>query len=254
MKSALITGTGCDLGRALALFLGSKDYKIISHGTKMKATLETAHGELKKRDIPYSSYLADFTSIEQVLAMCDGILEKEDEIEVIAHVAGGSTAFGVHNITPQQILDSVNSNLVAPMIMTHKLLPKLTEDSLIVFTSALSGIHAGWYPTDACFDAAKGGVSRFTENMARELGPKTRVNCIAIGLSYVDDNYKEWRAGRVDQIPMGRIAYTEDYVKCIDFFMSNDYVSGVTLPLDGGWMAYNVNPPFSTPLMETTSK
>jgi len=139
------------------------------------------------------------------------------------------------------------------MIITHKLLPKLTDHSLVVFTSALSGLHAGWYPTDACFDAAKGGLSRFTENMARNLGPNTRVNCVAIGLLYVDDNYKEWRQGRAEQIPMGRIAYAEDFVKCVDFFLQNDYVTGVSLPLDGGWMAYNVNPPFGTALMEKPS-
>jgi NAD(P)-dependent dehydrogenase (short-subunit alcohol dehydrogenase family) len=253
MKSALVTGTGCDIGRELALFLGSKNYKIITHGSAMKKTLENTHAELKKRNVPFSTYLADFSSIDQVIAMSDKILENENDIEIVAHVAGGSTAFGAHNITPQQILDSVNVNLVAPMIMTHKLLPKLTEGSLIVFTSALSGIHAGWYPTDACFDAAKGGLSRFTENLARELGPKTRVNCIAIGLIFVDDNYKQWRAGRVEQIPMGRIAYAEDYVKCVEFFISNDYITGVTLPLDGGWMSYNVNPPFNTPLMQRSS-
>jgi NAD(P)-dependent dehydrogenase (short-subunit alcohol dehydrogenase family) len=216
----------------------------------MKEPLENTHQLLEEKNIPYSTYLADFTSIDQVISMSDGILQHEEEIGVMAHVAGGSTAFGADKITPQQILDSVNANLMGPMIITHKLLPKLTDGSLIVFTSALSGIHAGWYPTDACFDAAKGGLSRFTENMARNLGPKTRVNCVAIGLIFVDDNYREWRAGRAEQIPMGRIAYAEDYVKCVDFFMKNDYVTGVTLPLDGGWMSYNVNPGFSTPLME----
>jgi len=244
MKTALVTGTGCNIGREVALFLGSKNYKIITHGTEMKDTLKNTHQELEKRNIPYSSYLADFSSIGEVVTTCDKILENEDELEIIVHVAGGSTAFGPDKITPKQIVDSVNINLIAPMVMTHKLLSKLTDNSLVVFTSAISGIHAGWYPTDACFDAAKGGLLRFTENMARNLGPKTRVNCIVIGLMYVDDNYKKWRAARSEQIPMGRIANDKDFVKCIDFFLENEYITGISLPLDGGWMAYNVNPPF----------
>lgn len=253
MKTALVTGTGCDIGKEVSLFLGSKNYKILTHGTKMKKHLENTHKKLNKKNIPYSTYLADFSSIDEVIAICDQILKDEDEIGVMIHVAGGSTAFGPHKITPQQIIDASNINLIAPMIITHKLLPKLTDNSLIVFTSAISGIHSGWYPTDACFDAAKGGLSRFTENMARNLGPKTRVNCIVIGLMYVDDNYKDWRTARAEQIPMGRIADAEDYVKCIDFFLKNEYVTGVSLPLDGGWMAYNVNPPFSAPLMQASS-
>ena len=136
------------------------------------------------------------------------------------------------------------------MVITHKLLPLLGEGSVVVNTSAMTGFHAGWYPTDACFDAAKGGIHRFTENMARELGPRTRVNAIVIGLSYVDDNYKGWRDGRKDQFAMKRIAVPEDYVKCVDFFLSHGYITGVSLPLDGGWYSYNVNPPFSTATMQ----
>lgn len=252
MKAALVTGTGCDIGREVALFLGSKGYKILTHGTKMKETLENTHRKLEDDSISYATYLADFSSSQEVEAMCDNILENEDEIEVIVHVAGGSTAFGHREITPQQITDAVNVNLISPMIITHKLLPKLTDDSLIVFASAITGIHAGWYPTDACFDAAKGGLHRFVENMARNLGPQTRVNCIVIGLMYVDDNYKEWRAARSEQIPMGRIAYAEDFVKCVAFFLNHKYITGVSLPLEGGWSGYNVNPPFTTPVMQTT--
>ena len=250
MKTALVTGTGCDVGREVALALGSSGYKILTHGTQMKETLEDTHRKLKEANISFSSYLADFTSLDEVVDMCNKIKENEDGLSAIINVAGGSTAFGHEKITPQDTIDSINVNLLAPMIMTYELLPKMTDGSLIVFTSALSGFHAGWYPTDACFDAAKGGIHRFTENLARNLGPRTRVNNIVIGLSYVDDNYKAWRQGREEQMPMGRMAYPDDYVKCVDFFLNHDYITGVSLPLDGGWMTYNVNPPFGTALME----
>jgi hypothetical protein len=80
----------------------------------------------------------------------------------------------------------------------------------------------------------------------RELGMKTRVNSIVIGLNYVDDNHKEWRAARPEQMPMEKIAYAEDYVKCIDLFLNHDYITGTSLRLDGGWFIYNPNPPFRT--------
>lgn len=249
MKTALVTGAGSDIGREVALFLGTKGYKILAHekGEKSPPEFENTLKALKKEKIAHLPYFADFTSKVEVIRMCDDILRNESELAVIVHVAGGSTAFGPYQITPEQLIDVVNINLIAPMIIVHKLLPLLTDGSLIVFTSALCGFHAGWYPTDASFDAAKGGLMRFTENMARNLGPKTRVNCIAIGLSYVEDSQKEWRAARVEQIPMGRIAYPKDYVKCIDFFLNHDYITGVSLPLDGGWQGYNVNPLLGIP-------
>ena len=49
MKTALITGTGCDIGREVALFLGAKNYKILTHGTEMKETLKNTHQALEDR-------------------------------------------------------------------------------------------------------------------------------------------------------------------------------------------------------------
>jgi 3-oxoacyl-[acyl-carrier protein] reductase len=250
MKTAFVTGVGSDIGREVAVFLGSKGYKILSHDMKTnEEALEKSHNELKKRGIPYSVYYADLSNTNETSTMCDKILKNENNIGAIIQVAGGSTAFGHDQITPDQIINATNVNLVSQMIITHKLLPKLTDGSIVVFTVALSGIHAGWYLTDACFDAAKGEILRFAENMARNLGPKTRVNSIAIGLSYVDDNYKDWRDGIVPKIPMGRLSRPEDYVKCVEFFLSHEYITAVTLRLDGGWFTYTDSPPFKTAMM-----
>ena len=49
MKTALVTGTGCDIGREVALNLGSRGYKILTHGRMMKQPLEDTHNCLKRR-------------------------------------------------------------------------------------------------------------------------------------------------------------------------------------------------------------
>ena len=68
MKTALITGTGCDIGREVALFLGAKNYKILTHGTEMKETLKNTHQALEDRNISYSTYLADFSLTDEVVS------------------------------------------------------------------------------------------------------------------------------------------------------------------------------------------
>jgi len=246
MKAVLVTGTGSSIGREVALYFGNEKFRILTHGSGYKDSLKETNKILESRGIDYATYIADFASLPMVEKTCDEILKSESRIDVIVNVAGGANAYGYNKITTQQIVDSVNINLVATMVMTHKLIPLLADKSLIVLTSAMPGIRSGWYPTDACYDAAKGGLMRFGENLARNLAPKTRVNTIIIGLNYVDDNHKAWRTACEKQIPMKRIAYAEDYVKCVQFFWNHEYINGVSLPLDGGWSVFNASPSFST--------
>lgn len=250
MKAALVTGAGCDVGRETCLYFASKGYKVFGHWRRDGESFRNSVQAFDKARIDLEPVFADLANTDEVTRMCDGILKSGAELGAIVHIAGGSSAFGARKITPQNIIDQVNINLVSPMIIVHKLIPALGEGSVVINTSAMTGFHAGWYPTDACFDASKGGIHRFTENMARELGPRTRVNTIVLGLSEVEDNYKEWRDSFKPQIPMNRIARPDDYVRCVDFFVSHPYITGVCLPLDGGWYTHHSAPPFPTSTMQ----
>lgn len=249
MKAVLVTGAGCDIGRETCLYFAAKGYKVFGHWRRENDSFRKTVQVLQEARIDLEPVFADLANTDEVGSMCDRILASGPELGAIVHIAGGSSGFGAHKITPQNIIDTMNVNLVSPMIMVHKLIPALAEGSVVISTSAMTGIHAGWYPTDACFDAAKGGTHRFTENLARELGPRTRVNTIVLGLSDVNDNYTGWRDSFKDKIPMRRIAQPDDYVRCVDFFVTHPYVTGVCLPLDGGWYSHHCAPPFPTATM-----
>lgn len=249
MKAAVVTGAGCDIGRETVFLLASKGHKIFAHWRRQGPSFDKTVQAYRDVGIDFEPVFADLSRPDEVVAMCDTILASKVELAAFVNVAGGSAAYGPWKITPQNIIETININLVSPMIMTHKLMPLFGEGSAVIHTSAITGFHAGWQATDACFDAAKGGLHRFTENMARELGPRTRVNAIVLGLSHVEDNYKEWRDSLKSQFAMKRISTPADYVKCVDFLVSHPYITGVCLPLDGGWYSYHVAPPFPSAVM-----
>lgn len=249
MKAALVTGAGCDIGRETIFLLAAKGHKVFGHWRRQGPSFDRTVLAYRNAGVDIEPVFADLSRPDECIAMCDRILATNAELAAFVNVAGGSAAYGVSKITPRNIVDTININLVSPMIITHKLVPALGEGSVVIHTSAITGFHAGWQGTDACFDAAKGGLHRFTENMARELGPKTRVNTIVLGLSYVEDNYKEWRESLKRQFPMKRIATPADYVKCVEFFIGHEYITGMCLPLDGGWYSYHTAPPFPTAVM-----
>jgi len=231
------------------MYLASKGYKIFGHWRRKDDRFRRVAQAFAEAGIECQPVFVDLAKTDEVVHMCDQILMSGRELSAIINLAGGSSAYGPRTITPQNIVDTVTINLTSPMIIAHRLLSKMSAGSVIINTSALTGFHASWYPTDACFDASKGGIHRFTENMARELGPRTRVNAIVLGLSEVNDNYNEWRNSFASQIPMRRIAQPDDYVKCVDFFLNHSYVTGVCLPLDGGWYSYPAAPPFPSSTM-----
>ena len=249
MRAAFVTGANCDIGHETIALLAAKGYKILAHWRKEGSVFEKSYQTYKDMGIEVEPFFADLADTDAVTRMCDAILAQPVELGAFVNVAGGSAAYGAHGITPANIIHTVNMNLVSPMIIAHKLLPLMAEDSSMIFTSAITGFHAGWQATDACFDAAKGGLHRFTENLARELGPRTRVNTIVLGLSYVDDNYKEWRDSLKGQFAMKRISTPADYVKCVDFLLDHSYITGICLPLEGGWYSYHTAPPFPTAVM-----
>lgn len=91
----------------------------------------------------------------------------------------------------------------------------------------------------AAYAAIKGGISNLTKYMAAYLGPSgIRVNAICPGgiLDHQDERFVERYTHRT---PMRRMASVDDVTKALIFLISDlsSYVSGVNLPVDGGWSA-----------------
>ena len=96
------------------------------------------------------------------------------------------------------------------------------------------------------YAASKGGVSQLTMALANEWAPHgVNVNAIAPGYVKTALNARIWRDDpeRTEQInvriPAGRWGEPADMGGAVVFLSSaaSDYVHGVTLPVDGGWLA-----------------
>jgi NAD(P)-dependent dehydrogenase (short-subunit alcohol dehydrogenase family) len=91
----------------------------------------------------------------------------------------------------------------------------------------------------AAYAAIKGGLSNFTKYLASYLGPfGVRVNAICPGGVKNGQNEKFIEAYE-KIVPLRRMAEVDDVVGPVMFLLSDDskYVSGVNLPVDGGWLA-----------------
>ena len=92
---------------------------------------------------------------------------------------------------------------------------------------------------ESVYSASKAAVLGFTKALAKELGYSgVRVNAISPGVIQTQMNAhfsKEDVRALQEEIPLGRIGETDDIAKAVMFLEENEYVTGIDLPVNGGF-------------------
>lgn len=110
-----------------------------------------------------------------------------------------------------------------------------------------SSVHA-WFgmPGRPAYATSKGGLTALTRQLAVEYGPRVRVNCVLPGpvltAAWEDVDEADRRAS-VAQTAAGRFGDPDEVASVISFLASAEasYVTGVSLPVDGGWSIYKAS-------------
>ena len=137
---------------------------------------------------------------------------------------------------PQEVLTRVlEINLMTCMYTCMAVVPHLKRrgGGKIVTVSSTAGLVAsgGYHP----YGTAKAAIIHYTRALAQELGPHgINVNCIAPGI--IRTGRLGDRAHLAQRIPLRREGTIEDCVRVVEFLVTDrsDYVTGCTIPIDGG--------------------
>jgi NAD(P)-dependent dehydrogenase (short-subunit alcohol dehydrogenase family) len=160
-------------------------------------------------------------------------------IDVLASVAGGDTP-------TEDPLDEehwnriVSLNLHGPARMIRACLPHLKKTrGSIVLVSSVNGLVAFGEPA---YSSAKAGLSLLARNLAVTLGPDgVRINVVAPGTvrTRVWDTQQDSLERLLGTNPLGRFGEPSDIAAAIAFLASSEasWITGVTLPVDGGGTA-----------------
>jgi 2-deoxy-D-gluconate 3-dehydrogenase len=113
----------------------------------------------------------------------------------------------------------------------------------IVFVASMLSFQGG--VTVPGYAASKGGIAQLTKALSNEWAPHgVNVNAVAPGYIATDNTQAlrndEVRSRQIlDRIPAGRWGEPEDVAGAFVFLASpaSDYVHGIVLPVDGGWLA-----------------
>ncbi|MDI1258742.1 3-oxoacyl-ACP reductase FabG [Aquabacterium sp.] len=237
---ALVTGASRGIGRAIAVTLAQRGYKVL--GT---ATTESGAQSISEAlsAFPGSKGLVlNVTDAAAVDATIDVILKEHGALHVLVNNAGitrDTLAMRMKDDDWDAVLDT---NLKAVFRMSRAVMRPMMKQRhgrIINITSVVGAMGNGGQSNYA---AAKAGVAGMTRALARELGSRNiTVNCVAPGFIDTDMTRAltdEQQATLKAQIPLGRLGQPEDIAEAVAFLASPQaaYITGTELHVNGGML------------------
>jgi len=250
-KVALITGAGRGIGRTMAVTLAKAGADLCINDVNLD-TAEEAAEEIRALGRKAIAVKADVGDSDEVDMMVTRTINELGGVHILVNNAGIIDQ-GVPTIESDiSRWDEVFRVIVRGTYLCCRRVGQwMVEQGAgkIVNISSVAGF-TGLAPRPA-YVPAKGAIADLTRTLAVEWGPHgINVNCIAPGFCLTPMSIEAFKRAGADldkigqNVPMGRLAVPQDLADATLFLVSDlsNYINGVTLPVDGGWLVYRTLP------------
>jgi NAD(P)-dependent dehydrogenase (short-subunit alcohol dehydrogenase family) len=241
-KIALVTGAGSGIGKATALVLAKNGAHIAVNDIDLPSAEMTAD-EIKQLGRKVVVVQADVADAEAVNSMVDRIIDEMGGVHILVNNAGIPIHGGLIENQTTENWDRVIGVILRGTYLCSRRVGKWMADhqyGRIVNIASVAGIRGA--SDMAGYGAGKAGVINLTKTLAAEWGRyNINVNCITPGL--IDTPLTQRTIAKspeidtiIGRIPKGRLGSAEEVARAVLFLVSEDaeYITGVTLPVDGG--------------------
>jgi pteridine reductase len=155
-------------------------------------------------------------------------------LRVVVNSAAVMPVGNPRDLTLRDWNSALDLNLRAPFLIAQAAARRMTMGGLIINISDI-GAHKAWtrYPS---YVTSKAGLEALTQTLARAFAPEIRVNAIAPGLALPSDvvSEEQWHK-LVSRLPLKRPATLEEITSTLEFLIKNEYITGQTIVVDGGY-------------------
>jgi len=241
-KAAIVTGAAGGIGRAYARGLAEAGAAVVLADVRGDAAAEQA-AALAADGYEAIGIQVDVTSEESTLAMARQTAERFGSVDILVNnaalMAEIMTRGQLTTIPLEMWHRTLDVNLTGPFLCTRAVVPYMKEKGYGKIINQSSG---GAWLGGAHYGMTKLGIVSMTISLAKELAKSgIRVNAIAPGWTNTEagnaTTSPEVRAALARSIPFP-FGEPEDLVGGLVYLASaaSDWVTGVTLNIDGGWI------------------
>jgi NAD(P)-dependent dehydrogenase (short-subunit alcohol dehydrogenase family) len=241
-KAALITGGTRGIGAATAIALARGGADVAISGRHNDDDAQRTKQAIESLGRRCALILADCAAP----AACAWLVEEAagtlGRLEVLVHAAGGPVPGGLFEVTPEAWNAAFDVHVHAIFHLCRAAVPHMrrNKEGAIVLISSTAGKLG--VPGALAYQAVKGTLPQLTRALSRELsGDNIRVNCVAPGVIRTKFHEKmtpEQKKLNLEQrIPLRREGTPEQVAEVILMLVTNDYVAGDTVTIDGGLTA-----------------
>lgn len=231
-KTALITGAGRGIGRAIAECFAREEACVAIADMDPDAACATAAA------IGALGLAMDVSSKASVLAGTSRVLEEFGQIDILVNNAGYLVYTTFESCSEADWDRMVDVNMKGPFLCAQAVIPsmKARRQGAIVNMTSLAA-KTGGLAAGPPYAAAKAGVLTLTIGLARALAPhQIRVNAIAPGVIDTAMTAAPEHDQLKASIPLGGAGQPEDVANCALFLSSDDarHITGETIDVNGG--------------------
>jgi 3-oxoacyl-[acyl-carrier protein] reductase len=245
-RTALITGSGRNLGRGIAHAFAKAGANIVLNGHRDMAALEQVKREVEEFGAQALCVLADVARPDEVQAMVDQAHKRFGSVDIAVSNVGLRLRQAFLDISVEDWHKVMDTNLGAAFFLARAVLPGMKEKGWgrIVHISGRDGFFT--IPLRAHNVTAKAALHSLAKAIALEFGEfGITANTIAPGKMDTARDEKhypgyqaEW-AEHVKKMPLRRLGLPEDVAEaCLYLACGGDYVTGQLLHLNGGDSVY----------------
>lgn len=244
-KTAIVTGSGQGIGRAIARRLAEEGTTVAVNDIDEEKAAETVE-HIERDGGNALTAVGDVTDYDDVRNVVDDVANAEGGVDILVNNAGWDRIEWFADQDPDVWDQLININLKGQLNFAHAVtnhfLDNETKGKIINIASDAARVGSSG---EAVYSGTKGGVVSFTKTLARELA-RDGITCNVVAPGPTDtplvDEMKESDlggkilGGMEQHVPLGRMARPEEIAGGVVFLASADadFITGQVLSISGG--------------------